>query len=612
MGNDMTTDLPGTMELPLSGLKLSADNVRRGGKADLEQLAADILAHGVLQNLLVVPTDGGAPWQVIAGGRRLRALQLLQRRKEIDGMYMVPVRVVSGSAREYSLAENVQRLEMNAAEEARAYALLADEGLTAAQVAHRFGVSELHVKQRLRLARLHPNVLDRLHKGAITLEAARAFASVDDPERQAEVLKEVGKDPHPGAIRNRMQARVFDATDSQALYAGREAYLAAGGRCDRDLFTEDGEELWLDGAIIERLARARGAVDARAMAGRHGLADCIFGLSYGEQQDAVGDRARYPVMGSIADLPADVRAQLIVSVGINDAGDGLELCDWPGPWLADGGTSVAAEDVDDPDVEQALGEIADEAAANDAAADAEDEGVAISQALRGELNMRRRDVLALALMDDVQLARDFALFQLCEQAGRRWSQAALETGTCIGASTRDRNDPIAADKVAWEGDALDTALAKARGGSALDDSWRHLENIVDRWHAFQALPVEQRLHWAAAALGETLVAQDARIPLLSALAANLGGVDVLATTWRPTVANYFGRVPKPKLLEFLVDVFGDDAPVDHCAKWKKAELAVACEALAAGDAGKFAGLHGKPAGEIEGYARVWLPKEMQW
>jgi hypothetical protein len=69
--------------LPLSSLSLCEGNVRRGSKGELEQLAADIAAHGLLQNLTgTLAEDGrgalGEPTvRIIAGGRRLRALQML-------------------------------------------------------------------------------------------------------------------------------------------------------------------------------------------------------------------------------------------------------------------------------------------------------------------------------------------------------------------------------------------------------------------------------------------------------------------------------------------------------------------------------------------------------
>lgn len=224
--------------IPLSKLVLADKNVRRGGKADLEQLAADILAHGVLQNLVGTVVDGsfgaGEQVQIVAGGRRLRALELLKRQGKIDGDHLVPVQIVPGYAsREASLAENFQRLPMSAGEEVEAFGWLADlEGLDAAAIAARFGLTVQHVKQRLRLAGLAAPVLAALKDRKITLEVAQAFASVPDAARQEAVWKELKDNSwaigSPNEVRRQMAGAAKQADSVEARFVGEAAYLAAG------------------------------------------------------------------------------------------------------------------------------------------------------------------------------------------------------------------------------------------------------------------------------------------------------------------------------------------------------------------------------------------------
>src|SRR5690554_8204731 len=92
----------------LSQLRLSPLNVRRVKPSQINQLAADIAAHGLLQNLIVYAE--GNRFEVAAGGRRYRALKLLQKARTIASSHGVAVDVRNkAEAVELSLAENVSR-----------------------------------------------------------------------------------------------------------------------------------------------------------------------------------------------------------------------------------------------------------------------------------------------------------------------------------------------------------------------------------------------------------------------------------------------------------------------------------------------------------------------
>jgi ParB family chromosome partitioning protein len=126
-------------DIPLTQLVPSAQNVRKTGAKDgIEALAASIAAHSLLQNLQVRPAKGGH-YEVVAGGRRLAALKLLAKQKQIAADYPVPCRALDGEdATEISLAENEMRLPMHPADQFDAFKKLADDGKGAEEIAARF------------------------------------------------------------------------------------------------------------------------------------------------------------------------------------------------------------------------------------------------------------------------------------------------------------------------------------------------------------------------------------------------------------------------------------------------------------------------------------------
>jgi ParB family transcriptional regulator, chromosome partitioning protein len=111
----------------LSQLRLSPLNVRRVKPLRIDQLAADMKAHGQLQNLVVYAE--GNRFEVAAGGRRYRALKQLEKAKTIPSCHPVNVDVRDkAEAVELSLAENVSREDMHVADAVIAYGDLRAQG----------------------------------------------------------------------------------------------------------------------------------------------------------------------------------------------------------------------------------------------------------------------------------------------------------------------------------------------------------------------------------------------------------------------------------------------------------------------------------------------------
>jgi ParB family transcriptional regulator, chromosome partitioning protein len=156
----------------------------------LEELAASIREHGLLQPLLLTPspTPNGVRYQLIAGERRWRAAQLA-------GLRRVPA-IVRGSTPqqmlELALVENVQRADLNPLEEAEAYRELMDEfGLTQEQVARKVGKDRTTVSNMLRLLKLPDALKQALAEDKISEGHARALLQLNDERRQLSLLKTV-------------------------------------------------------------------------------------------------------------------------------------------------------------------------------------------------------------------------------------------------------------------------------------------------------------------------------------------------------------------------------------------------------------------------------------
>lgn len=240
--------------IPLNKLVDSEDNVRRTErKRDIDTLAASIAAHGLLQNLTVTAREDGK-FAVVAGARRHAALKLLVRQGERAKDWPTPCQVVdSASAAEASLAENVQRVEMNAMDEVEAFAALVAAGQSPEDVAQRFGTTLRHVEQRLALAHLSPRIRAAYRRGELTLDVARAFC-IGDQEAQERVFKGLAKpiiSAH--AVRSALTQGRTPLNDRLALFVGVDAYTAAGGRIVKDLF-EDAIAFLEDGEVLQRLA----------------------------------------------------------------------------------------------------------------------------------------------------------------------------------------------------------------------------------------------------------------------------------------------------------------------------------------------------------------------
>ena len=603
--------------IPLKKLAPSPRNVRKTSDAAADaQLKSDIAARGVLQNLLVRKASRGK-FEVEAGGRRLAALQALASEGVLASDHEVTCLIIEGGeaeAREVSLAENFQRLPMNPADEAQAFASIMLAGASVEDVARRFGLTTRFVEGRLRLAALAPCVFEALADGSITLDMAKAYGATSDVDRQTRVFEELNGawyEATPDTIRRMVLNATVRGSDPRAVLVGREAYLAAGGRIERELFDDDESESWIDVALLEDLAGKAMAAAAEAKAAESGLSwvrptlDCYVGHELVEgltrlpcEPAPLGEddarrlselEARYDEHAAVLedeDSSEDEVAAAEAELASIDRAM-RALSDRP-PVLADelkpeaGAFLVLSRD----GVPTLVPQYYSEASASPAddgiiesvtqASEGKPKTAALSQRLLDELAVQRRDILALHLAHDPALALDLMVFTLADQDSHDWRSKKAVTIT----------GPVAYGRVSgFEAKDAPATAALAEFTGSLDESWRGGASERERFAAFRALPEEARSAWLGFVVARTLIASlntdgERRIPLHETLGALLE-IET-AHWWRPTAANFFDRVPKARILETF-DAIGGPELVSRYAGSKKTDLAAAAERICSGN-----------------------------
>jgi ParB family chromosome partitioning protein len=160
---------------------------RRFDRAQLEELAASIKLHGLIQPV-IVDEDKDGTYVIIAGERRTRAARLA-------GLTEIPViiRRYSGQKRlEVALVENIHRADLNPIEEAAAYKqIMENGGLSQDETAARVGKNRSTVANALRLLKLPASMRDALEEGSISAGHARAILSLSRAADQEKLFTEI-------------------------------------------------------------------------------------------------------------------------------------------------------------------------------------------------------------------------------------------------------------------------------------------------------------------------------------------------------------------------------------------------------------------------------------
>jgi ParB family chromosome partitioning protein len=225
--------------IPLNRLIPSPANARKTHPhCGIEELAASIAAHGLLQNLQVRPVKGGK-YEVAAGSRRHAALDLLAQRRVIPRNAAIACHILAEGEdpSEISLAENSNREPIHPADQFDAFQALARTGKGPEEIAARFGCTAAVVRQRLKLATVSPRLMDAYRADEMNLDQLMAFTVSDDHAAQeAAWFDQPAYNRQPVTIRRLLTVSQVDGDSRMARFVGPDAYLAAGGTINRDLF----------------------------------------------------------------------------------------------------------------------------------------------------------------------------------------------------------------------------------------------------------------------------------------------------------------------------------------------------------------------------------------
>jgi ParB family chromosome partitioning protein len=253
-------------DIPFDRLVLSQSNVRRvKAGVSIGELAEDIVRRTLLQSLNVRPVLDGqgeetGVFEVPAGGRRYRALELLVKQKRLAKNAPVPCVVRTpaaegATAEEDSLAENTFREQLHPLDQFKAMQALVEQGSDIDAVAARFMTTPAVVEQRLSLASVSPKLHEVYAEDGMTLGQLMAFTVSKDHARQEQTWELLANswNNQPGTIRSRLTEKTVRATDRRVRFIGIDAYVAAGGAVMRDLFEDDNGGWLQDIGLLDQL-----------------------------------------------------------------------------------------------------------------------------------------------------------------------------------------------------------------------------------------------------------------------------------------------------------------------------------------------------------------------
>lgn len=631
-------------DIPFDRLVLSQANVRRlKCGVSIGELADDIMRRTLLQSLNVraVLDDNGndtGKFEVPAGGRRFRALELLVKSKRMAKTQPVPCIIrEGGSAEEDSLAENTMRLPLHPLDQFRAFQALRDAGTSEEEIAARFYAPVNIIKQRLRLASVSDSLLDIYGEDGMTLDQLMAFSVSSDHARQEHVWANSGFGQHiqPYAIRRMLTEDSVDVHDRRAQFVGTAAYEAAGGYIMRDLFNRDDGGWMQDPALLDQLLtdKLRTAADDIATEGWkwvEAAVDLPYGHEHGarritgaserltEADEAQRDRLMEEFDALTGeydggdDLPDEVderlgeletaidafinRPTLYDPAEMSRAGVFITL-DANGKLRIDRGyvrpedepvNDAVAQDGDDPAGDIVASQTAVIMVGGQAVTkeDVDEEGDVIRplpDRLICELTAERTLALRNALAQAPDTAFIALLHALCQS-----TFSAHSASGCV--------EIIA--KHAYFGNAA-PGLRDHHCAKAIDerhDAWAALlpRDHLELWDVLVKLEASEQMQLLAHCTSITVNALyepanrynqghvsahtvSRRIEFADHIARTIGH-DMVQDNWRPTVDNYLGRVTKPRILEAVREARGEEMVglIDHL---KKGDMAKEAERL---------------------------------
>ncbi|OCC05379.1 DNA-binding protein [Labrys sp. WJW] len=544
---------------------------------------------------------------------------------------------------EISLAENIERAPLHPLDQFRAFLALREKGMSEEAIAAAFFVPVQVVRQRLRLVAVSPILLEVYAEDGMTLEQLMAFSVSQDHARQERVWETIRdswqKDPY--RIRRLLTETTVRACDKRVLFVGIDCYEAAGGVVLRDLFEDDAGGWLQDAGLLDRLVAEKLKAVAEEVAaegwkwvevsvnlpygatlGLRALLGTVLGLTQEERVASEAVQAEYNALSEqyegIEELPEEVDQRL------GELEEAMEALDTrpvrydtadiaiAGTFVsvaADGSLSIdrgyvrpedeasSADEGSEADAERTECEQADVAFRDGVVtidgertqpieAEDDDEGIKpLPERLLVELTAHR----TLALRDAVARHPEVAMTMLLHRLVSDAFQHRATTG-CLEAHVRhvffsaqadDLKDSPSAKAIAerheaWLQDipANDDVLWDWLIG--LDEASRMalLAHCVSYGvNALQEKPNPYGGHGVSELGLKTRLAQADRL-------AQATGLDMVEAGWRPSVANYLGRVTKARILEAVVEGRGQHT-ADRIRHLKKGEMANEAETLLA-------------------------------
>jgi ParB family chromosome partitioning protein len=618
--------------IPLDKLEIHEGNVRQiKAGISIESLAADIARRGLLQSLSVRPilNDDGedtGTYGVQAGGRRLRALQLLVKQKKLAKNAPIPCIVRSqGFVEADSLAENTEREALHPLDQFRAFSALRDKGEGEETIAAAFGVTAAVVKQRLRLAKASPVLLKAYEADEITLDQLMAFCLVEDHARQNEVWTMIQKNWNKDArsIRRLLTEHTVSADDRRALFIGADAYKAAGGLILRDLFDEDDGGWLQDVPLLEKLVDEKLAVEAETIrAEGWKWVRCAVDFPWNHHRDYLPIKPKKPALTDEEQENYDALANEHdeLAMAEDDLSDHdqkrldeviarIDELDAKSPifetkMIAKGGAFVSLSDngklqidrgyIHPDDIKKSRAaandpnNVSDDGEAYDpdtgeindhpgnigsAAADIEDTGPDIPDRLMVELTAHRSLALRDALANDPSMAYLAMLHALTLRLFYR----GYTDDTCLQVEAKHNlTSPF-------------PGLADASYAKAIDARHRLWEEIMPEnpaklWDMLTSLDTDNREALFAHCAGLTINAvyesfrrESGKQTHADQLATALK-LDMFSAGWITRADNYLGRVTKAKIIDAVCEAKGDKT-ADLLTDLKKKEMALEAERL---------------------------------
>ena len=604
------------LEIRLSKLRLAESNVRRTPApawADAE-LKASILAHGLLENLVVVDAADGM-YEVVAGGRRLKLMRELADEGDMPSEAPIPCQVVDPSeAEEASLAENTARAGMHPADQIEAFGRLAKAGATVEAIAARFGASDRLVRQRLRLADLPVEIVDAYREGRIDMAALEAFGSTSEPARALAAWKalEGRRGIWAGDVKAELMGSGSVRGDAKlARYVGVGAFEGAGGVVERDLFAGDDDDSGLvfgDGALLTRLAKEKLERGAKRHESKGwGWVECRLDFGWdararyrqiyeqpAEPTKAEAGRlakldARFAELHAVEDREAwrkvrDERAK--ITAALRKRGG------FPPEHMAGAGVVCTIDHQGRAETHEGLVRPGDpvpreQATPGQRKIDQEAEArrkAGVPTGVADDLRAVRTTLAKAALVGNYSAAWDLAVFSLALDAfgptgGLGGVYHTALDARLVPSETRPpkrRNDDGAYAE--WAKPAED-AWAEALEG--IPRHWIDEGSVAESWAAFQELPPWAKKRLFAGAVARTLRPQlSFEVSARPEVEATLGRLRLDFGQVKPTAEMFLGRLQKADLLARCQEVLGDEWVADR-KSLKKGDLAkAAAEAFA--------------------------------